>query len=152
MFHFHILFCSLSLGQERFRTITHNYYRGAQGIALIYDVTHLQSFENIRKWIADVRQYAESSVNIVLVGNKCDLAEKRVVTTEQGRELAKEYDIQFFETSAKQDINVQEAFTALVKQVCDRLFNEGGSATKKAGGSVDINAAGDGKASSKGCC
>jgi len=129
-------------GQERFRTITHNYYRGANGIALVYDVTHQGSFDNIRKWIADVHTYAESSVNIVLIGNKCDLTDKKVVETEKGRELAKEYGIQFFETSAKADINVQEAFSALVKQVCDRLFAAGDSGGKPIKGdenNLDLN-------------
>jgi len=130
-------------GQERFRTITHNYYRGAYGIALVYDVTMQSSFDNIRKWIQDVQTYAESSVNIVLIGNKCDLTDKRVVETEKGRELAKEYGIPFFETSAKADINVQEAFSALVKQVCDRLFNDvskGSSGRGGADSNVDVGA------------
>jgi len=109
-------------GQERFRTITHNYYRGAHGIALVYDVTHEASFNNIRKWIQDVHTYAEQSVNIVLIGNKCDLDQKKTVETERGQALAEEYDIKFFETSAKADINVQAAFSSLVQAVCDRVF------------------------------
>jgi len=139
-------------GQERFRTITHNYYRGAHGIALVYDVTHQASFDNIRKWIQDVGTYAEQSVNIVLIGNKCDLSERRSISTEDGARLAKEYGIAFFETSAKQDINVQEAFGHLVKLVSDRLFSEGKGGPGQGGGSsgaVDINAAGEKK---KGCC
>jgi GTPase SAR1 family protein len=55
-----------------------DYYRGAHGIALVYDVTNDASFQNIRKWIQDVHTYAESNVNIVLIGNKCDLDSKRV--------------------------------------------------------------------------
>jgi len=117
-------------GQERFRTITHNYYRGAHGIALVYDVTQDGSFSNIRKWIQDVRTYAEDSVNIVLIGNKSDLDNKRVIDKQRGQELADEYNIAFFETSAKSDQNVQEAFTSLVNSVCDRLFAENGL-TKK---------------------
>ena len=139
-------------GQERFRTITHNYYRGAYGIALVYDVTNASSFENIRKWIQDVQTYAESSVNIVLIGNKCDLTDKRVVETEKGKELAKEFGIQFFETSAKADINVQDAFSALVKQVTDRLFAEGGTTKKGKGEEGDKVELAGGEGGGKKCC
>jgi len=136
-------------GQERFRTITHNYYRGAHGIALVYDVTHQASFDNIRKWIADVHTYAESTVNIVLIGNKCDLADRRAIPTEAGVALAKEYNIQFFETSAKQDIQVQEAFGALVKQVSDRLFGDPKAGqTGSATGTVDVSPS----TQKKSCC
>jgi Ras-related protein Rab-8A len=138
-------------GQERFRTITHNYYRGAHGIALVYDVTHEGSFQNIRKWIQDVRTYAEDSVNIVLIGNKCDL--ERKVEKKAGENLAEEYGIPFFETSAKQDINVQEAFTALVNAVCDRLFSEGGPKNKKDGNqTVSLDDGSGGGGGKKKCC
>jgi Ras-related protein Rab-8A len=110
-------------GQERFRTITHNYYRGAHGIALVYDVTNEASFQNIRKWIQDVHTYAEQSVNLVLIGNKCDLVNKKVVETSRGQALADEYDIRFFETSAKTDTNVEDAFSSLVEAVVDRMFS-----------------------------
>lgn len=112
-------------GQERFRTITHNYYRGAHGIALIYDVTNEQSFLGVRTWVQGVTQYAEKNVTMVLIGNKSDLAEKRVVDKAAGQRLADEYGIAFFETSAKANINVQEAFDHLIHKVCERLFTDG---------------------------
>jgi small GTP-binding protein len=140
-------------GQERFRTITHNYYRGAHGIALVYDVTHEGSFQNIRKWIQDVRTYAEDTVNIVLIGNKSDLESKRAVEKSRGQDLAKEYDILFFETSAKADINVQEAFTALVGAVCERMFADPNSKQKKPvqnGGKKEVDL--EKEEPKKGCC
>eukprot|EP00808_Paulinella_micropora_P018624 g5608.t1 len=137
-------------GQERFRTITHNYYRGAHGIALVYDVTHEGSFQNIRKWIQDVRTYAEDSVNIVLIGNKCDLESKIAVDKARGKELAEEYNIPFFETSAKANIEVQEAFTCLVNAVCERLFSDNATANGGNTATVTLNERGDkGK---KACC
>jgi translation elongation factor EF-4 len=154
-----LLFFQDTAGQERFRTITHNYYRGAHGIALVYDVTSRQSFDNIRKWIADVQSFAESNVNIVLIGNKCDLVDAKVIDTEAGRSVAKDFGIAFYEASAKTDTNVQEAFNGLVHQVCDRVIsgNNGGAAGGKGakkpgesqGQSVDVNAQSGEK---KKCC
>lgn len=108
-------------GQERFRTITHNYYRSTHGIALVYDVTKLETFQAIRKWVKDVHQYADSNVNLILVGNKCDLPNREVEKT-AGQELADSYGIPFFETSAKADICVTDAFAALVHAVVGRIF------------------------------
>jgi len=87
-------------------------------------------------------------VNIVLIGNKCDLSDRRAITAEQGAALAKEYNIQFFETSAKQDINVQEAFGALVRQVSDRLF---GGDTKPTGPDNTVQP-GPGNPQKQKCC
>merc|ERR1711906_99259 len=89
-------------GQERFRTITQAYYRGAMGILLVYDVTDDKSFNNIRTWMRNIEQHANEQVVKILLGNKCDMPDKKMVTWEQGEQLAKEFDIQFFETSAKQ--------------------------------------------------
>mmetsp|Transcript_10771 Transcript_10771/g.12797 ORF Transcript_10771/g.12797 Transcript_10771/m.12797 type:complete len:204 (+) Transcript_10771:93-704(+) len=126
-------------GQERFRTITHNYYRGAHGILLLYDVTKQPTFLNIRKWIQDVRAYAEQNVNLVLIGNKCDLIQKKVVSTEQAEELANEYGIQFFETSAKEDTNVTKAFDSLIKTICNRKFKDKAMLESKNGGSAPLS-------------
>lgn len=103
-------------GQERFRTITKTYYKGAHGIVLVYDVTDENSFKNIRNWVRQIEQNAQSNVCKVLVGNKSD-REDRKVTFEEGSKLAKEYNMQFFETSAKSNYNVNETFTFLTKEI-----------------------------------
>lgn len=109
-------------GQERFRTITSAYYRGAQGILLVYDVTDEASFNNIRNWMRNIEQNAQGNVNKILVGNKSDMAEeKRAVPYSKGQALADEYKIQFFETSAKDNLNVEEVFTSIAKDVMQRL-------------------------------
>ncbi|KAJ1903918.1 GTP-binding protein, partial [Tieghemiomyces parasiticus] len=110
-------------GQERFRTITTAYYRGAMGILLVYDVTDERSFNNIHNWIRNVEQYANEGVNRILVGNKCDMDEKKVISKEQGQALAEEHQIRFLETSAKSNINVEEAFFSLARDIKKRLID-----------------------------
>ncbi|GBG25154.1 Ras-related protein Rab-8A [Hondaea fermentalgiana] len=114
-------------GQERFRTITTSYFRGAQGILLVYDVTDRGSFDNIANWMGQISNHAESNISKVLIGNKADVdPSERVVSTEEGRKLAQEFGIDnFFEASAKQDINVKQAFEAVAKHVKDRLLQDG---------------------------
>eukprot|EP01105_Mastigella_eilhardi_P012335 TRINITY_DN2827_c0_g1_i1.p1 TRINITY_DN2827_c0_g1~~TRINITY_DN2827_c0_g1_i1.p1 ORF type:complete len:211 (-),score=70.18 TRINITY_DN2827_c0_g1_i1:162-794(-) len=110
-------------GQERFRTITTAYYRGAMGILLVYDVTDEKSFSNIRNWIRNIEQHATEDVNKILIGNKCDMADKKVVDFERGRALAEECGIKFLETSAKNSINVEEAFITLAKDIKSRIID-----------------------------
>jgi Ras-related protein Rab-8A len=112
-------------GQERFRTITSAYYRGAMGILLLYDVTDEASFNNIRNWMRNIEQHASDNVNKILVGNKSDMAKvNRAVPYAKGKALADEYGVLFFETSAKENINVEEVFTAIAKNVMRRLQEE----------------------------
>ncbi|KAH0912010.1 hypothetical protein HID58_035331, partial [Brassica napus] len=109
-------------GQERFRTITTAYYRGAMGILLVYDVTDESSFNNIRNWIRNIEQHASDNVNKILVGNKADMDEsKRAVPKAKGQALADEYGIKFFETSAKTNLNVEEVFFSIGKDIKQRL-------------------------------
>jgi len=110
-------------GQERFRTITTAYYRGAMGILLVYDVTDEQSFQNIRNWIRNIEQHAADNVDKILLGNKADMVGEKAVETARGQALAEEYRIKFFETSAKSNINVVEAFTAIAKDIKKRLMD-----------------------------
>ena len=100
-------------GQDRFRAITKNYYKGSHGIILIYDVTNLQTFENVKNWVTQIREEANKNVVIFLAGNKADLPEEsRAVQKEDGQKMAEEYNIPFQETSAKEGINAidPEAF------------------------------------------
>lgn len=114
-------------GQERFRTITTSYFRGAQGIVLVYDVTDRRSFESIRNWISQIQQHADVHVNKILVGNKCDMLDEKVVSTEEGQKLASEFGMKFWETSAKNDVNVEQSFHSIAKSVKDRLIADGGA-------------------------
>lgn len=104
-------------GQERFRSITSSYYRDADALLLVFDVTNRTSFENTRNWLAQVREYAKDTVQITLVGNKIDLATQRKVTTDEGKQLAQAYNIAYIEASAKNGHNVQEAFSDLAKRL-----------------------------------
>ena len=104
-------------GQDRFRAITKNYYKGANGIILIYDVTSIQTYENVKNWITQIREEASKNVVIYIAGNKIDMEEERKVTTEEGQKLADEYGFPFIETSAKSGINIDETFSDLVEKI-----------------------------------
>lgn len=109
-------------GQERFKTITQAYYRGCHGIFVVYDVTNHDSFTNVRQWVDEVTRYVgEASPRLVLVGAKSDLASKRTVSTELGLELAAALRMDFVETSAKTRCNVEEMFTKLATDLCNRV-------------------------------
>ncbi|XP_059811085.1 ras-related protein Rab-15 isoform X2 [Hypanus sabinus] len=104
-------------GQERYQTITKQYYRRAQGIFLVYDITSERSFQHIMKWASDVDEYAPEGVQKILIANKADDEQKRQVGVKQGQKLAKEYGMDFFETSACTNYNIKESFTRLTELV-----------------------------------
>lgn len=110
-------------GQEQFHTITKSYFRGADGILLCFDVTSKQTLDKTSAWMESIRESASEKVNIILVGNKCDL-ENRQVTYEQGQEMADEFGIRYYETSAKTGENVTEVFETLAKEVMLRKERE----------------------------
>ncbi|KAG0411338.1 hypothetical protein HPB47_011520, partial [Ixodes persulcatus] len=94
-------------GQERFRTITSTYYRGTHGVVVVYDVTNGESFANVKRWLHEIEQNCDV-VNRILVGNKNDDPSRKVVLTEDAQRFADQMGIQLFETSAKENINVEE--------------------------------------------
>ena len=104
-------------GQERFKNIIASYYRGAHGILLIYDVTDKDSFKNLSNWIIEIEKNANKNVLKLLIGNKTDLEDKRVITYNQGKEFADGYGLKYIETSAIKNLNVNEAFETLGREL-----------------------------------
>lgn len=136
-------------GQERFRTITSSYYRGAHGIIVIYDVTDKDTFTNVKQWLQEIDNFACEGVNKLLVGNKCDLTNKKVVDANVAQEFADSLGIPFLETSAKNATNVEQAFLRMAKEIKDRMGNsqvsqgaEKASVKVGSGTAVQANAAG----------
>lgn len=132
-------------GQDRFRAITKNYYKGAHGIILIYDVTNQKTFENVRNWVTQIRENASEKAIIYIVGNKIDDKQNKVVTKEDGEKMAKEFDLKFFEASAKEDINIAPTFEALVKDI----YKVNGNSEEGANGKL---IGGNGKNGKRNCC
>ncbi|EGR32473.1 Ras family protein, putative, partial [Ichthyophthirius multifiliis] len=115
-------------GQDRFKTITCSYYRGAHGIAVVFDITDKQSFENVKGWMVEIEKYAQENVCRILVGNKTDMNENRQVQYQEGQELAQMYNLNYIEVSAKSGENVDQVFTQMAKQIMEK---QGDSLLKK---------------------
>ena len=109
-------------GQEKFRNIAKQYYKGANGVLLIYDVTNKKSFERIAYWMNELKDNNQiNELDICLVGNKIDL-EGRVITREEGEKFALDNDIKYFEVSAKTSEGIEELFTSVTKGAVDKIF------------------------------
>merc|ERR1712232_216853 len=124
-------------GQERFRTITSSYYRGAHGIIVVYDVTDKESFNNVKHWVQEIEKYAADGVNKLLVGNKCDLSSKKVVSYDEAKELADSLGIQLMEASAKNAHNVEQAFQTMAKDIKQRVASQPTTQRPGGGGTAD---------------
>ncbi|XP_061893395.1 RAB3D, member RAS oncogene family, b [Entelurus aequoreus] len=108
-------------GQERYRTITTAYYRGAMGFLLMYDITNQESFNAVQDWATQIKQYSWDNAQVILIGNKCDMEDDRLIPTEDGQRIAEDLGFQFFEASAKDNINVKQVFECLVDVICDKM-------------------------------
>ncbi|KAH0791227.1 ras-related protein RABA2a [Histomonas meleagridis] len=141
-------------GQERYRAITSAYYRGAIGALLLYDISAALTFNSLPRWLQELRENADSNIVVMLVGNKCDLSELRAVTTEEGIGFSKSENLLFIETSARQNSNVQEAFTTLITEVVHRLskndLSKGNTSPSQPEKGVSITS--QEKPKKEGCC
>ena len=111
------LFLYDTTGQEKYKSIALNIIKNAQGIILMYDITDRESFESIPEWIKSIKDAKGSNFPMILLGNKLDKEDVRVIKEKEGKELADEYKIKFFETSNKTGTNIQEAGMALVNEI-----------------------------------
>lgn len=137
-------------GQERFRTITSSYYRGAHGIIVVYDCTDLETFNNLKQWLEEIDRYACENVNKLLVGNKCDLTDKKAVDHQTAKEYAEQLGIPFLETSAKNATNVEQAFLTMATEIKNRVGPP--SSAGDSGKGVKIDQGKPVETSKSGCC
>ena len=109
-------------GSERFKRVYPSFYRKANGAVVAYDISYKWSFDQVKFWIKEVKAYSNTETNIVIVGTKCDISD-REVTEEEGKKLADELGVKYFETSAKTGYNVNEAYNFLIKEIIDNFKN-----------------------------
>ena len=108
-------------GSEQFKSITRGYYKNCSFALIVYDITNQESFNSIKEWIEDCQNYANKNIHMVLVGNKIDLNEERKISKEEGKELAKEYVMDFYETSAKTGENIEDIFFGLCELISNNI-------------------------------
>nr|KAJ3411294.1 Ras- protein Rab-11B [Polyrhizophydium stewartii] len=111
-------------GQERYRAITSAYYRGAVGALLVYDISQQKTFESVERWLKELRDHADASIVIMLVGNKSDLKSLRAVPTEEAKEFATRHELLFMETSALDGANVETAFQTILADIYRVVSNK----------------------------
>ncbi|UYV78886.1 RAB43 [Cordylochernes scorpioides] len=129
-------------GQERFRTITQSYYRSANGVIIVFDITKKATFLNVQQWIEEVGRYTAPNIPLLLVGNKCDLEAEREIQYQEALSLIEKFPqfITVIETSAKEDTNVEQAFITLGTAL-KHAYDQSGGSLARPDGSPGINAA-----------
>ena len=140
-------------GQERFRTIISSYYKGAHGILLVYDITLKESFESLNDWLNEIKKNTSKNIVKVLIGNKIDLNDKRVISFDEAKEFADNNSMKYIETSAKTSTNVDQAFGLIgVELMKSFKGNEEKNTNKKNVVLSNSEAVTDNKQIKKGCC
>lgn len=107
-------------GQERYRAITSAFYRGAVGALLVYDITKMNTFESVERWLSELKDHADTNIVVMLVGNKCDLMDQRQVSVEEATTVARRLGVSFLETSALDATNVDESFRQVLEEIHSR--------------------------------
>lgn len=107
---------------EKFKAFTNPYYHGANAVMLFYDISDLNSFNSLTRWLDNILKNTKPNVVIMLVGNKCDLPEaKRQISTERGENFAKQHNLLFYEISVRNYTNVDEALMKLIEKTVSKL-------------------------------
>ena len=145
-------------GQEKYKAITGAYYKGSKGALVVYDITQKKTFENIEKWVNDLKAAGDPKITIILIGNKNDLDDKRQVSKDQGEEKARSFGCAFLETSAYSGDNIDKAFNLMVKEIYEKFSNDSTGEYELAPGSngdgrdVKLDKVNDKNIKKKSCC
>ncbi|KAI4385986.1 hypothetical protein MLD38_003966 [Melastoma candidum] len=145
-------------GQERYRAITSAYYRGAVGALLVYDITKRQTFDNVQRWLRELRDHADSNIVLMMAGNKSDLNHLRAVQEGDGQALAEREGLSFLETSALDATNVEKAFQTILGEIYYITSKKALAAQQAAATSLPVQGTtinvsdSSGFANSRGCC
>ena len=145
-------------GQEKYKAITGAYYKGSKGALVVYDITQKKTFENIEKWVNDLKAAGDPKITIILIGNKNDLDDKRQVSKDQGEEKARSFGCAFLETSAYSGDNIDKAFNLMVKEIYEKFSNDSTGEDELAPGSngdgrdVKLDNVNDNNIKKKSCC
>ena len=145
-------------GQERYRAITSAYYRGAVGALLAYDITKKQTFDNVQRWLRELRDHADANIVVMLVGNKSDLNHLRSVPEEDGQAFSEKEGLSFLETSALEAINVEKAFHTILREIHQTVSKKALAAQESASSNgrsmhgTTINVAESSTATKGSCC
>ena len=141
-------------GQEKYKAITGAYYKGSKDAFVVYDITRKETFESIDKWINDLKSTGDPKMNIILIGNKCDLDEKREVLKEQGEEKSRSFECAFLETSALSGDNIDKGFEMMISEIFKKYGNEivEDDEFEGMGKGEDINLEKKQSKTKKGCC
>merc|ERR1719478_1495801 len=141
-------------GQERYRAITSAYYRGAVGALLVYDITKRQSFDDVERWLSELRDHAEENIAVLLVGNKSDLKHLRAVSTAEAAEFAEKQGLAAIETSALDATNVDIAFHRILSDIYNAMSKRQlrAEAERSSAQTVQVDATEPRQAARSGCC
>jgi Ras-related protein Rab-11A len=143
-------------GQERYRAITSAYYRGAVGALLVYDITKQVTYENVERWLKELRAHADSNIIIMLVGNKSDLRHLRSVSVEDATAFSEREGLSFLETSALENVNIEAAFqqilTEIYHTVSKKALQQGDDGAPGPNAGVKLDVRSEDKKSSSKCC
>ena len=143
-------------GQEKYKAITGAYYKGSKGALVVYDITQKKSFENIEKWVNDLKVAGDPKITIILIGNKSDLEDKRQVLKDQGEEKARSFGCAFLETSAYSGDNIEKAFNLMIKEIYEKFSSdstgEGEVDSGSKGEDLKLDKTDDKNIKKKSCC
>ncbi|XP_024973730.1 ras-related protein Rab11C [Cynara cardunculus var. scolymus] len=143
-------------GQERYRAITSAYYRGAVGALLVYDITKRPTFDNLQRWLRELREHADSNIVLMMAGNKSDLNHLRAVSEQDGQSLAEKEGLSFLETSALESYNIEESFKSVLTDIY-RIVSKKALAAEEGsmgapGKGTTIDVGGETGNTKRGCC